>query len=70
MGHRDGALIPLIIVGIVANIATSRIEHYRRASRQATGNVTGFIGEFFGARPGGEGGDGGKECNRPLPQAQ
>ncbi len=43
------ALIPLVIVGIVANIATSRIEHYRRASRQAAGNVTGFIGEFFGA---------------------
>jgi ATP-binding cassette, subfamily B, bacterial len=43
------ALIPLVIVGIVANIATKRIEHYRRASRQATGNVTGFIGEFFGA---------------------
>jgi ATP-binding cassette, subfamily B, bacterial len=43
------ALIPLIVVGIVANIATRRIEHYRRASRQATGNVTGFIGEFFGA---------------------
>jgi ATP-binding cassette subfamily B protein len=43
------ALIPLIIVGIVANIATGRIEHYRRASRQAGGKVTGFIGEFFGA---------------------
>jgi ATP-binding cassette subfamily B protein len=43
------ALIPLIVVGIVANIATTRIEHYRRASRQATGHVTGFIGEFFGA---------------------
>ena len=43
------ALIPLVIVGVVANIATSRIEHYRRASRQATGKVTGFIGEFFGA---------------------
>ena len=43
------ALIPLIAVGIIANIATKRIEHYRRASRQATGNVTGFIGEFFGA---------------------
>jgi ATP-binding cassette, subfamily B, bacterial len=43
------ALIPLIIVGVIANIATRRIEHYRRASRQATGNVTGFIGEFFGA---------------------
>ncbi|MEK6753177.1 MAG: ABC transporter ATP-binding protein [Chloroflexota bacterium] len=43
------ALIPLVIVGIVANLATSRIEHYRRASRQAGGKVTGFIGEFFGA---------------------
>ncbi|MCB9112863.1 MAG: ABC transporter ATP-binding protein [Anaerolineales bacterium] len=43
------ALIPLVIVGIVANIATTRISHYRRASRQAAGKVTGFIGEFFGA---------------------
>ena len=43
------ALIPLVIVGVVANIATSRIEHYRRASRQAAGDVSGFIGEFFGA---------------------
>ncbi len=43
------ALLPLIVVGIIANIATKRIEHYRSASRQATGNVTGFIGEFFGA---------------------
>ena len=43
------ALIPLLIVGIVANIATGRIEHYRRASRRAAGKVTGFIGEFFGA---------------------
>ena len=43
------ALIPLAIVGAIANIATSRIEHYRTASRQAAGKVTGFIGEFFGA---------------------
>ena len=43
------ALAPLVVVGLVANAATSRIEHYRRASRQATGDVTGFIGEFFGA---------------------
>ncbi|HEX9386807.1 MAG TPA: ABC transporter ATP-binding protein [Anaerolineales bacterium] len=43
------ALIPLVIVGIIANIAASRIEHYRRASRQAAGDVSGFIGEFFGA---------------------
>jgi ATP-binding cassette, subfamily B, bacterial len=43
------ALIPLLVVGLIANLATRRIEHYRRASRQATGDVTGFIGEFFGA---------------------
>lgn len=43
------ALIPLLIVGLIANLASSRIQHYRRASRQATGSVTGFIGEFFGA---------------------
>ncbi len=43
------ALVPLVIVGIIANVATGRIEHYRRASRQAAGKVTGFIGEFFGA---------------------
>ena len=43
------ALIPLVIVGIIANRATGRIEHYRRTSRQASGKVTGFIGEFFGS---------------------
>ena len=43
------ALVPLVIVGVIANVASGRIQHYRRASRQASGNVTGFIGEFFGA---------------------
>jgi ATP-binding cassette subfamily B protein len=43
------ALIPLVVVGLVANAASKRIETYRRASRTATGKVTGFIGEFFGA---------------------
>ena len=43
------ALVPLLIVGLIANMATSRIEHYRTASRQSAGKVTGFIGEFFGA---------------------
>ena len=41
--------LPFIVVGIIANAATNRIEMYRRASRKATGKVTGFIGEFFGA---------------------
>jgi len=43
------SMIPFIIVGILSNSATARIEKYRRASRKASGIVTGFIGEFFGA---------------------
>jgi ATP-binding cassette subfamily B protein len=42
-------LIPLVVAGFIANAASKRIETYRAASRQATGKVTGFIGEFFGA---------------------
>ncbi|MEW6401563.1 MAG: ABC transporter ATP-binding protein [Chloroflexota bacterium] len=43
------ALTPVVLVGFIANAASKRIEHFRRASRQASGDVTGFIGEFFGA---------------------
>jgi ATP-binding cassette subfamily B protein len=43
------SLIPLVLVGIIANLAGKQIEHYRRASRSAAGNISGFIGEFFGA---------------------
>lgn len=43
------ALAPLVVIGFIANMASKRYETYRRASRQATGKVTGFIGEFFGA---------------------
>ncbi|MCJ7551188.1 MAG: ABC transporter ATP-binding protein/permease, partial [Anaerolineae bacterium] len=43
------SMIPFILVGIMANSATQRIEKYRRASRKVSGIVTGFIGEFFGA---------------------
>jgi ATP-binding cassette subfamily B protein len=43
------AILPFVVVGVIANSATSRIERYRRASRKATGIVTGFIGEVFGA---------------------
>jgi ATP-binding cassette subfamily B protein len=42
-------LIPLIVVIVVSNAATKAIEKYREASRQATAQVTGFIGELFGA---------------------
>jgi len=43
------ALTPLLIVGLIANAASKRIERFRRDSRRATGQVTGFIGELFGA---------------------
>lgn len=43
------AILPFIVVGVVANAATTRIEKYRRASRKWTGIVTGFIGEIFGS---------------------
>jgi ATP-binding cassette subfamily B protein len=43
------ALLPFIVVGIIAGSSTQRIDEYRRASRRATGIITGFIGEFFGA---------------------
>ncbi|HEY3377666.1 MAG TPA: ABC transporter ATP-binding protein [Armatimonadota bacterium] len=43
------AILPFIVVGVIANATTKRIEEYRRASRRATGIVSGFIGELFGA---------------------
>jgi ATP-binding cassette subfamily B protein len=43
------AMLPFVFVGVLSNAATKRIETYHRASRKATGVVTGFIGEFFGA---------------------
>lgn len=41
--------VPLILVVIVAEAATTRIERYRRESREATGRVTGLLGEMFGS---------------------
>lgn len=43
------ALGPVVLVVFLVNAATRRIENYRRASREAAGQVTGFIGEIFGA---------------------
>jgi ATP-binding cassette subfamily B protein len=43
------AILPFIVVGIIAGASTNRIDEYRRASRRATGIIAGFIGEFFGA---------------------
>jgi len=43
------ALVPLVITGVLASLTSNHIDRYRRASRQATGKITGFIGELFGA---------------------
>jgi ATP-binding cassette subfamily B protein len=43
------ALLPFLLVGVIAAASTRRIDEYRRASSRATGIITGFIGEFFGA---------------------
>ncbi len=43
------AYAPLLFTFLVANAATSRIEKYRKATRKASGIVTGFISETFNA---------------------
>ncbi|HJP31069.1 MAG: ABC transporter ATP-binding protein [Candidatus Latescibacteria bacterium] len=43
------ALLPMVAVYTVAHFAQRRIEGYRRASREAEGSVTGFLGEVFDA---------------------
>ncbi len=44
-----GVFVPLFIVVFVVNVARQRIQQYRKESREAAGDVTGFIGEMFGA---------------------
>ncbi|QHT58858.1 ABC transporter ATP-binding protein [Paenibacillus lycopersici] len=39
--------LPLVIVVTVAQLATSRLQKYRRASRESTARVTGAISEMF-----------------------
>ncbi|HMN28618.1 MAG TPA: ABC transporter ATP-binding protein, partial [Caldilineaceae bacterium] len=39
--------VPLLLVVVFANLAMSRVQKYREASRGAAGGVTGFIGELF-----------------------
>lgn len=41
--------LPLVFVVIATQVATARLETYRRAGREATGRVTGLLGEMFGA---------------------
>jgi ATP-binding cassette subfamily B protein len=43
------ALSPLILISITAGLAASRSRAYRKATREATGNVTGFVAQIFGA---------------------
>ena len=42
-------LLPFLLITIAANLGQSGYQKYREANRQATGRVTGFIGEIFGA---------------------
>lgn len=42
-------LLPIAAVLVFVNAASSRIRRYRRASQEATGEVTGLLGEIFGA---------------------
>ena len=44
-----GVFVPVAVVVVIVNVARGRVQRYRRASREATGSVTGFIGEMFGA---------------------
>jgi len=43
------ACVPVVLVVLITNALSRRIAEYRRRSREATGAVTGFIGETFGA---------------------
>lgn len=42
-------ILPLVAVVGVSQIVRHRLQKYHRASRAATGDVTGFLGELFGA---------------------
>lgn len=42
-------VVPLAAVIYVSQVVRHRLQTYRRASREATGDVTGFLGELFGA---------------------
>ncbi|HEY8744039.1 MAG TPA: ABC transporter ATP-binding protein, partial [Chloroflexota bacterium] len=44
-----GVFLPIVAIVASVTLAGRRIERYRKASREATGNITGFLGEVFGA---------------------
>ncbi|MDP9382697.1 MAG: ABC transporter ATP-binding protein/permease [Chloroflexota bacterium] len=41
--------LPLVLIVAAVRIASNRIEALRKASREATGDVTGFLAEVFGS---------------------
>lgn len=43
------SLVPLTLVVVITQMWMKRVEKYREASRDATGQVTGMIGEILGA---------------------
>ena len=43
------AFLPMIAIVVLTNGLGQRIQTYRRINREATGRVTGFLGELFGA---------------------
>jgi ATP-binding cassette subfamily B protein len=42
-------ILPLVVTLVIVNMASKRIRQYRRDNQQAIGNVTGLLGEVFGA---------------------
>lgn len=42
-------LVPLMVVLVTVQAAAKRIHRYRKANQEEIGNVTGFLGEIFGA---------------------
>ena len=43
------AVIPMLAATFIASLATERIERYRKAARETSGKVMGFVGETFGS---------------------
>ena len=42
-------LVPLVAVLVIVNMASKRIQKYRKANQEAIGEVTGLLGEVYGA---------------------
>jgi ABC-type multidrug transport system fused ATPase/permease subunit len=42
-------MVPMALIGIVTHRVGGHVRRYRKAAREATGQVTAFIGEVFGA---------------------